>query len=55
MDATWLLGTMSAAVCSSTLDGTLLDNNYLYVVAWWEAFRERGTTCPAATSTRPSG
>lgn len=24
------------------VDGTLLDTNYLHVVAWWEAFRERG-------------
>ena len=24
------------------VDGTLLDTNYLLVVAWWEAFRERG-------------
>ncbi len=24
------------------MDGTLLDTNYLHVVAWWEAFRERG-------------
>lgn len=24
------------------VDGTLLDNNYLHVAAWWEAFRERG-------------
>jgi HAD superfamily hydrolase (TIGR01509 family) len=24
------------------VDGTLLDTNYLHVIAWWEAFRERG-------------
>lgn len=24
------------------VDGTLLDTNYLHIVAWWEAFRERG-------------
>ncbi len=24
------------------MDGTLLDTNYLHVVAWWEAFSERG-------------
>lgn len=24
------------------VDGTMLDTNYLHVVAWWEAFRERG-------------
>jgi HAD superfamily hydrolase (TIGR01509 family) len=24
------------------VDGTLLDTSYLHVVAWWEAFRERG-------------
>lgn len=24
------------------VDGTLLDTNYLHVVAWWEAFREHG-------------
>ena len=24
------------------VDGTLLDTNYLHVVAWWKAFRERG-------------
>ena len=24
------------------VDGTLLDTNYLHVVAWWEAFAERG-------------
>lgn len=24
------------------VDGTLLDTNYLHVVAWWEAFTERG-------------
>lgn len=24
------------------VDGTLIDTNYLHVVAWWQAFRERG-------------
>lgn len=24
------------------VDGTLIDTNYLHVVAWWHAFRERG-------------
>lgn len=24
------------------VDGTLVDTNYLHVVAWWQAFRERG-------------
>lgn len=24
------------------VDGTLLDTNYLHVIAWWEAFREAG-------------
>jgi len=24
------------------VDGTLLDTNYLQIVAWWDAFRERG-------------
>jgi phosphoglycolate phosphatase-like HAD superfamily hydrolase len=24
------------------VDGMLLDTNYLHVIAWWEAFRERG-------------
>jgi phosphoglycolate phosphatase-like HAD superfamily hydrolase len=30
------------------VDGTLLDNNYVHVVAWWEAFRERGYDVPCA-------
>lgn len=24
------------------VDGTLIDNDYVHVVAWWQAFRERG-------------
>lgn len=28
------------------LDGTLLDTNYLHVVAWWEAFRAYGHEVP---------
>jgi len=28
------------------VDGTLVDTNYLHVVAWWQAFRSRGHTIP---------
>jgi HAD superfamily hydrolase (TIGR01549 family) len=30
------------------IDGTLIDTNYLHVVAWWQAFRERGYDVPMA-------
>ncbi|MDX3075561.1 HAD family hydrolase [Streptomyces sp. NPDC088354] len=30
------------------VDGTLVDTNYLHVVAWWEAFRQAGHTVPTA-------
>ena len=28
------------------VDGTLVDTNYLHVVAWWHAFRAHGHTVP---------
>src|SRR3954453_20064076 len=28
------------------VDGTLVDTNYLHVVAWWHAFRAHGPTVP---------
>ncbi|GGL00775.1 haloacid dehalogenase [Sphaerisporangium melleum] len=28
------------------IDGTLVDTNYLHVVAWWEGFRRRGRDVP---------
>ena len=38
------------------VDGTLLDTNYLHVVAWWEAFtRTRPRHAAVPTSTGPSG
>ncbi|MGW3247749.1 HAD family hydrolase [Streptomyces sp. NPDC001070] len=30
------------------MDGTLVDTNYLHVVAWWEAFRQAGYSVPMA-------
>jgi len=30
------------------VDGTLVDSNYLHVVAWWRAFREHGHGVPMA-------
>lgn len=33
---------MTAGSVIFDVDGTLLDTNYLHVVAWWDAFRERG-------------
>lgn len=30
------------------IDGTLLDTNYLHVVAWWRALRDNGFDIPAA-------
>lgn len=32
----------SRAAVLFDVDGTLVDSNYLHVVAWWEAFRSRG-------------
>jgi HAD superfamily hydrolase (TIGR01509 family) len=37
------------------VDGTLLDSNYLHVVAWWEAFRERGHDVSCADIHRAIG
>ncbi len=37
------------------VDGTLLDNNYLHVAAWWEAFRERGHEASCADIHRALG
>jgi phosphoglycolate phosphatase-like HAD superfamily hydrolase len=37
------------------VDGTLLDTNYLQVVAWWEAFRERGYDVRSADIHRALG
>jgi phosphoglycolate phosphatase-like HAD superfamily hydrolase len=30
------------------VDGTLVDSNYLHVLAWWQAFRQAGTDIPMA-------
>jgi HAD superfamily hydrolase (TIGR01509 family) len=37
------------------VDGTLLDNNYLHVTAWWEAFQERGYDVACADIHRAIG
>jgi phosphoglycolate phosphatase-like HAD superfamily hydrolase len=37
------------------VDGTLLDTNYLHVIAWWEAFRERGHDVACADIHRAIG
>jgi HAD superfamily hydrolase (TIGR01509 family) len=37
------------------VDGTLLDNNYLHVIAWWEAFREQGYDVACADIHRAIG
>lgn len=37
------------------VDGTLLDTNYLHVVAWWEAFREHGYDVQCADVHRALG
>ena len=37
------------------VDGTLLDTNYLHVVAWWEAFTERGHDIRCADVQRAIG
>lgn len=37
------------------VDGTLVDTNYLHVVAWWHAFRSQGHIVPMATLHRTVG
>jgi HAD superfamily hydrolase (TIGR01509 family) len=37
------------------VDGTLVDTNYLHIVAWWEAFRERGYDARCADIHRSLG
>ncbi|MEE1926712.1 HAD family hydrolase [Streptomyces sp. TRM 70351] len=37
------------------VDGTLVDTNYLHVVAWWEAFRQAGHPVPMADVHRAVG
>lgn len=37
------------------VDGTLVDTNYLHVVAWWQAFRANGHDIPMSTLHRTIG
>src|SRR4051794_18344794 len=37
------------------VDGTLVDTNYLHVVAWWKAFRSRDHQVPMSTLHRTVG
>ena len=37
------------------VDGTLVDTNYLHVIAWWQALRVQGHTVPATTLHRTVG
>lgn len=37
------------------VDGTLIDNNYLHAVTWWEAFRQYGHHVPMARIHRTIG
>jgi len=37
------------------VDGTLVDTNYLHVVAWWHAFRSQGHIVPMSTLHRTIG
>lgn len=46
---------MTSAGILFDVDGTLVDTNYLHVVAWWHAFRSFGHDVPAATLHRTIG
>jgi HAD superfamily hydrolase (TIGR01509 family) len=49
---------MSADLAPGVLfdvDGTLVDTNYLHVLAWWRAFRSRGHDIPMTTLHRTVG
>ena len=37
------------------VDGTLVDTNYLHVVAWWQAFRSQGHDVPMTVLHRTVG
>ena len=37
------------------VDGTLVDSNYLHVLAWWQAFRQAGVDVPMAAIHRCVG
>src|SRR6476619_1220235 len=37
------------------VDGTLVDTNYLHVVAWWQAFRSQGHVVPMTDLHRTVG
>src|SRR3954453_741661 len=37
------------------VDGTLVDTNYLHVVAWWQAFRSQGHDIPMTVLHRTVG
>lgn len=37
------------------VDGTLVDTNYLHVVAWWEAFRSQGHDVAMTYRETPAG
>jgi HAD superfamily hydrolase (TIGR01509 family) len=46
---------MSDRAALFDMDGTLVDTNYLHVVAWWEAFRQAGHQVPTAQIHRAIG